>query len=981
MTDIPVGSKEKDAVPTTRGSVVETPIEDEIEDVEQHQSFEGLFVKNEMKSIPRPFAGVDGNFSTKGAIQEKKNLIDKMKKLVPFKYNNDGSPVKITPLTQMYLVRYLGPMLYDNAGQALKKQKVKIEKKASSKREIRKRLQNLIRQVDENDKILASESTLEMDVLFPFTRLKTLIDDPIKPLPDARYGMIQEYYSTLTTEQKKTFKESMLKTVNRIPTTTEDGKILVEERYRKPLLAMFEELGSKTKPTKLSLLDDPSGEKKFSVEQGTTLTTYGLNILLAEEAGRHGLAESALKEYPIEWEEIEEFDGSGYLDQLIVAIYDLDNDDAVFALRNLLTTEYEVIIMNIGTKEIPATAVVLDDDIEIRVGLHLLSGSSQADSIRSIAQMGRQSPANLENKEARVPGCIVLENLVKHMYRIMSSKSVKYNAETKTYDDEMVSFRLEALEATFSATFRDGELQSLNNDGTLSSGNIIFDDGRSGYCTIMSSAGSEESVVDPSEARLFNAFGQVIEIIMLDNAVEAAKGTKQSPSHTRYDETINALIGNSAAIGIATYHAQFHFNLLLNQLQSPFQSMNVTDKDVVGGRLLAVEAYFGDPAKLMLFWMLNFRDYLNWGATAEDGTPQFFQAPLDARTRAEIDAFEKNKLSHLILAYYRLAFAMLTTKEVITGKGKKPKGAADIKDYWRKLLSDAQNDPPPGARFVQMLAFAFGGLGTETRRTDVPYASWMPPPTQTKGMTTKQESSNLIDKYLKWAYGQKPLDISWFAEVAAVYHASKAISISEDYAEMVENFVDAVALDGGHAFLFAILLHEESERNTIPQTPEPIDVRIINVGEKQDLSQVMDTSTPFEAKSKTETETTTKTETKTETKTDTEETDNEEKTFDLADIGPMVDLDNVEQMPEQVQREATEAEETFLNTIAMMALDEDNTVTIRGMFDPDLYDGEISQEFINEVRDAFQQDGSIGIDTVAEKYGVFVDPTNLLEDD
>ena len=126
-----------------------------------------------------------------------------------------------------------------------------------------------------------------------------------------------------------------------------------------------------------------------------------------------------------------------------------------------------------------------------------------------------------------------------------------------------------------------------------------------------------------------------------------------------------------------------------------------------------------------------------------------------------------------------------------------------------------------------MLAYAFGGVGEETRRKDVPYASWLPPPTQTATMTTKQDSANLDSKYLKWAYGQKPLDITWFGEVAAVYHAAKAISMSDDYASLVEGFVEAVAKDGGHAFLFAILLNENSERNSIPEVPQPIQVEIV----------------------------------------------------------------------------------------------------------------------------------------------------------
>ena len=65
----------------------------------------------------------------------------------------------------------------------------------------------------------------------------------------------------------------------------------------------------------------------------------------------------------------------------------------------------------------------------------------------------------------------------------------------------------------------------------------------------------------------------------------------------------------------------------------------------------------------------------------------------------------------------------------------------------------------------------------------------------------------------------RPPPIEWFGEVAAVYHAAKAISISNDYPKIVTTFVEAVSQDGGHPFLFSILLNPKSERETIPEAP------------------------------------------------------------------------------------------------------------------------------------------------------------------
>ena len=144
MAEIPTGATEADAVPTFRGSELDSadaniPLPDK--EWKAHVGWGYLETEKGYTELPRPFAGVDGSFSTEGGVKEKKALIDKMKALVPYKFNNDAKRNKITPLTQMYLVRYLAPLLYKNVEQALLKQKITPEKKSSSKKEATKRLQ------------------------------------------------------------------------------------------------------------------------------------------------------------------------------------------------------------------------------------------------------------------------------------------------------------------------------------------------------------------------------------------------------------------------------------------------------------------------------------------------------------------------------------------------------------------------------------------------------------------------------------------------------------------------------------------------------------------------------------------------------------------------------------------------------------------------------------------------------------------------
>ena len=134
MAEIPIGATEKDAVPTFRGSQVDAADESLAlpkDEWPTHIGYGFLTVDKGFTGLPKPFGGVDGSFSAEGGVKEKKALIEKMKKLVPFKFNNEGKRVKITPLTQMYLVRYLGPLLSDNAEQALLKQAITPEQKSS----------------------------------------------------------------------------------------------------------------------------------------------------------------------------------------------------------------------------------------------------------------------------------------------------------------------------------------------------------------------------------------------------------------------------------------------------------------------------------------------------------------------------------------------------------------------------------------------------------------------------------------------------------------------------------------------------------------------------------------------------------------------------------------------------------------------------------------------------------------------------------
>ena len=824
--NIPIGSDEEEQ-DTTR------PLDEELEAIPEYGAFVEESNRKPRTQPPRPWVGVKQETKTVGG-KEQKALIQKMLKLNPWKYEQGQKQIKLTPLTQMYLVRYLGPYLYEYTDAAIEKRKIETKKKASNRTQIENRMKSIIRQAqldakgEMTNKPLALDSDLDLDVIFPFNRLKTLLkrndDDRII---DYSFGLLQQYYSALVKQEKSKWATNFFTHMKTYGREQKEGTMVrSHDDYIDAMIAFTIEntatSGGKSKQIKF--LDDPAGDKPVKVAKGGTLLAFGLNIILSEISGHHKLAEAVLKDLDIDFDRISEFVGVAYLLELMLEIYNQDDmndvEEGRSRLHDMISNQYSVLI---STLEKESSVVVMYEDLEVRSIIQMIQSSKSDGDKRACLQAPKQTKNNLNLEKNPLPGLILMEPLLDLMMLLCNESVVEYETTEKPvkqeFTEEEVIERVNGLKFMMDLAVEDDSITSIDLNGNyLSASNMAFDNGMNGFCVLADEEGMNVSAPDESQIESFNAMGQVIEQIMLDNAIKASMGSPKKQAATRYDETINGLIGDSTYIGIATYHAAVHFQYLMAQLKQPFKNWNVESQEVVGGRLLAIEAYFDDPSKLLLYWMLNFRDYLDWGATDANGNPRFFKAPLDQQTKQEINAFEKNKIAQVILSYYRLSFAMLATKEVFTGK-KKPKGSADIKEYWKKLINDANNDPPSSNKFVQMLAYSFGNLKARNTRKDVVHPTWMPPPADIDANPTKQESSALVTKYLKWAYGQRPIDISWFGEVAAVYHAAKAISIDDNYSKIVTTFIDAVAQDGGHPFLFAILLNPKSSRDDIPQTP------------------------------------------------------------------------------------------------------------------------------------------------------------------
>ena len=105
----------------------------------------------------------------------------------------------------------------------------------------------------------------------------------------------------------------------------------------------------------------------------------------------------------------------------------------------------------------------------------------------------------------------------------------------------------------------------------------------------------------------------------------------------------------------------------------------------------------------------------------------------------------------------------------------------------------------------------------------------MPAPPESFDQAQTYKDKKMVTKFLKWSYGNKPMDIDNFCEIAAAYHAAKCLSAADKYEDMVRMFLDAVSDDHGHPFLYACLMNPKAQANEAKVGRPPIDVNITNL--------------------------------------------------------------------------------------------------------------------------------------------------------
>lgn len=808
--------------------------------------------------LPKPWSGVSQDWKgIKGLDKDALELLKKMRDSIPYKWNRDKKPIRLTPLVLYYLTRYMGPILagYTDKGTTntwsdcvWKNLQFHPDRMKYEKRDKEDRIEAIL-----DPEELYLDADININELFPFDRIKTTYSDEGN-LDDVRYGLLQKYYSTLNSSARKGFVDNVWD--NLIENLPEVKSILpgepkrISDDYADAVAAFIQETDSATASSKkLKMYDDPYEESLVSIYTGAILEIPGLNLILAENAYNHNFFEGSLPddvEWDIDLSDIEHMQGKEYLFNLIHQLTEHaianDTDDLIIHLQEILgkTIEYSISMSREG-KNVNAIVMSMEDEESFSTQINLSSSAPPRGSMLLRAKQTTEiktdnpipgldgSSRKHSGFKRRLVGLITFEEAFSTVYTFLKNTGMD-----KEIAQDVKNFFFEAEEP-------------VTIDGFFVGPTNYQTDEVEGWIARATTSGLPEASEEPSEAKQFAALGEVLETLMVKHAVEASKGAKKAPVSNIYDEIIASLVGNTRNPGLATYHALIHYNMLGAQLRTPLLKWKETaEKELMSGRLIAAEAWMDDPAKLLNMWMMNYRGYIDFGGWDEfTNQPLFFRMPIDPFLDEQSNSMMMNAFARLVIAYYRMSFKMLGARPVFiqpmkagteeAQSGGRASGTryAEIKRYWEEMIRDSVNDPPKPGMFAMVLRFfADSQLSTGREKAGdaliTPYPTWMPAPPETFDKAEMFKDRKMVTRFLKWAYGNKPMDMTNFSEIAAAYHASKVLSASDKYDEMIRMFLDAVSDDHGHPFLYAVLMNPNASANSSPPGKPPIDVNITN---------------------------------------------------------------------------------------------------------------------------------------------------------
>lgn len=753
----------------------------------------------------------------------------------PLKKQNDerkrrapiGKKEGISPITAYYIMRYLSPYLLDSGqvAQALpfegKIRRIEVSREAKEEEEFRKTLADLIGGT-------RLEGQQSIDDMFPFEAIRTKYQYPENypndhyeefsgseveemfgmekvyfircPEPtdsgvSVSFGLLQKIHAVMSPSRRN----SMLNDLNRaffagattrkfpaynytlsdtLSNRTADVHVPVRKNgaptfdYAEVLLALLEsDFRGLAKEDAIKLItnrdkneEDPD-EGREVVSEGATLIVPGLLLLYSEVARGHSffdinygystksvVADNGMRMYGLA--------GFNYLSALADFCNTGDEDqvkDKLRVLNDIIAADFECIIQ--PEKEVSKLIIVGDEDVQFTLTVdngRFQKGIREYDVEKILDRDDDDGVPKYDGAD--------LDLLSKLNYNSFYIRKSRGGGAEENY---------QSIEAFAETT-----------------GEIMRRASKYG-------------------AKAFNALGYIVEESMIDSAISAVETVEGFSAITDFDRLVIGLIGTQQYPGLATVHSAYHYQYLLHQMISPIKNWNVVDSDLfTQGTFLQLESFFDNPAIKALYYMMNRKGYITLG-NAQDGSFSFFTTPRASEFNVAAYTGLQNGFAQMVIGYYRLLFSQLRNRLVIARKTKEARAlnetTADIQTLWKRLIVDSMENAPDPKMFALVLRY----MSEEAEEPVIRIPTWMPVlPDDMLEAKQRKSNENEPSQYLKWAYGSNAVDLEFFAEVAAAYHSSKALSYYENYPQMVKRFVEAVDEDSGHAFLFSILLAE-----------------------------------------------------------------------------------------------------------------------------------------------------------------------------
>jgi len=718
-------------------------------------------------------------------------------------------PVVSTPIVHYYQSRYIASMLLEKAEQVV----------ATNSDDLRS-----ISRLTENEVALISKAInlspdvrTEVDQIFDMYPIGTTVrfrnkDVPANGAEDLMnegnhidIGILQRMYALYNTSKRNKFKENVAEIIKTLPTTEKHSKgnriyYSIDSKILESVLVWINdtEYSPPPKAKKLKMLEFISDE----TEQLASVTVPMNSIIempgwmLFEYSNDNG--KSLMKLFS------DDFSGEWRYRHEMIALLDetMDDDENIDeAIYRMESFASENIIGSITE--------ITGDEITLELDLSFID-SVEPESMRVRMDRSRLFDNELERQEKDA-----LKNKFmggnRNLPTNLGLKSTRGTFPEKDEDEEDIDGipqnPIAPWEKVFETDFEAYGVGYADERGFKAFAQRESEGVELAYPRIYElNEGRVES--DFQESRAFHALGEILMYLISKNAIDAAI---KYQSESVFDRVVAGLLGTYGKPGAASYHAQLHHELLKDMTRDAFSQANDEKGLVSLGASLIFEQYSNNPSKLMVMWMLaNFR-LIDMGGIDEKGQPSFFTIPQTDFDMKAKEADLMNIMAMIIISYYRLAFYPLRLRGN-TGN----KSSQFTSKNWTNLQKDANSDPPEPYAFAAVLRF----LSKSKQKLSVEIPAWMPGLPKNFAGLDRARSKKEVSEYISWAYGSNPTSKEHFCEIAAAYHAAKALSYYEPgrYAEMMQKFVEAVEAERGEGFLISVLIAYNKKEKLPTQT-------------------------------------------------------------------------------------------------------------------------------------------------------------------